>query len=92
MIPQRGSRIVRSPRVVIAKRGDEAVLLDVERGRRFAFNSLSARIWAILASEPTLSELVERLWTEYDVPAAPLAHDVAVLLVRWNDDELIRWR
>lgn len=92
MTSQHGARIVRSPRVVVAERGPEAVLIDLDRGHRFALNPLGARIWTMLVSEPTLPELVERFWTEYDVRAAPLAHDIAVLLAQWDNSGLIGWR
>lgn len=74
------------------ERPRDAVLVDVRHGRRLVLNSVSAGIWAVLATEPTLAALVETLWTRYDVRADVLAHDVAVTLATWLDAGLIVWR
>lgn len=76
----------------MVERPRDVVLLDVRRGRRLALNSISAGIWGVLATEPTLAALIETLWSRYDVRADVLAHDVAVTLAAWLDAGLIVWR
>lgn len=91
-MPRPESRIARDPRVVMLQRTRESVMLDVAHGRRIKLNRLGVRIWEALATEPTFSALVDRLWTEYDVRVDVLAHDVANTLSLWEDAGLISWR
>ena len=80
MISPRGGRITRDQRAVLADGGRGAVLIDVSGGRRLTLNALAARIWVALEHEPTLPELVDRLWSQYDVRAELLViDDFAVL-------------
>ena len=85
-------KLVRDPQIVMVQRPRDVLLLDVRHGRRLSLNSVSAGIWAALATEPTLAALIETLWTRYDVRADVLAHDVGVTLATWLAAGLIAWR
>lgn len=54
-------------------------------------DALAGRVWALLAEQPTLPVLVERLRGD-DVRPEQLAEDVTRLLARWHAMGAIAWR
>lgn len=74
-VPYRAKAHVQS-----AVRAGDTWLLDTERGLFYPLNDVSARIWTLLKRGMTLSALVERLSTEYDVTRTLLETDAAAVL------------
>jgi hypothetical protein len=87
----RGGRIMQCSAVVAAPRGTDALLLNVNGGRRMTLDVFGSRVWFALDVEPTLPALVTRLMDE-GPPAQRVAEDVTRLLARWRADGLITWR
>jgi len=61
------TRIVRSDGPVSAPVDDELVMADVDAGKYYAFNNVSAAIWNGIEKEITVQDLCLKLQAEYDV-------------------------
>ncbi len=70
----------RSDRLMEAAIDDAIVALDRDAGICLDFNSTAAAIWRLLESPRTVSGIVERLQTEYDVEGSACRDDVLALL------------
>lgn len=74
-----------SPNVVFKRVGDEAVLLDFERGIYYGLDGAGVRIWELIAEKKPLDAIAEELTAEYDVALEQVRADVEALV-----DELER--
>jgi len=61
------TRIVRSDGPVSAPVDDELVMADVDAGKYYAFNNVSAAIWNGIEKEISVKDLCSRLQSEYEV-------------------------
>ena len=58
----------------------EAVILDINTGTYFGLNEVSNRIWQLLQSPASESEIVTQILTEYDVTQEEAEKDLHGLL------------
>ncbi|MEL6581049.1 MAG: PqqD family protein [Cyanobacteria bacterium J06621_12] len=58
----------------------EAVILDINTGTYFGLNEVSNRIWQLLQSPASESEIVAQILIEYDVTQAEAEKDLRGLL------------
>lgn len=86
----RRSRLIRTPQVRATTRGDETVLLDVERGRYYALNEVGSRIWALVCEGVPFGEIVDRVCAEYDVSRERGERDADVLIRQLLAESLVR--
>jgi hypothetical protein len=77
------------PHVVWARQADATVLLDAERGVYYTLNEVAGRAWELLAAGEPLIEILRCLGEEFEVPAETLQADIAALLKRLLDADLI---
>jgi hypothetical protein len=77
------------PHVVSARAGDTTVLMDRKRGTYHTLNDVSGRIWELLGSSASTSEIVDRLLAEYHVARQQLQADVATAVGQFLEDRLI---
>jgi hypothetical protein len=75
--------------VVWARHSDATVLLDGERGVYYTLNEVASRAWELLAAGEPMIEILRCLGDEFDVSAETLQVDLAELLKRLLDAELI---
>jgi hypothetical protein len=75
--------------VVWAGRSDATVLLDAERGLYYTLNEVAGRTWELLVAGEPLMEILRCLGEEFEVPGETLQADIAALLKRLLDVELI---
>ncbi len=45
----------------------EKVMMDIENGKYLALNSVGTRIWDLIESQISISEIVHKLLSEYDI-------------------------
>ena len=76
----------------VADLGGEAVVLDPVGGEYFGLNEVAARILTLIGDGTTLSQVVDRLLTEYEVDRAQLEADVQVFVVDLNRRGLVTAR
>jgi hypothetical protein len=70
----------------------ETVLLDLEGESYFGLNEVGSRIWQLLKSESTVSEMLSTLSGEYDVSQVQLESDVESLLAKLIRAKLVSLR
>ena len=59
---------------------DELVMLDVEAGKYYGFNSIAAAVWKKLDAKISVEELCHQLCAEYDVSAEQCLADILPFL------------
>ena len=87
----RGGRIVPSARVVPMEHAGGIVLVDLNAGHRITLDAFGRKVWPLLADQPSLPLVVERLRDEA-TRADLLAEDLTRMLARWLELGLIAWR
>ena len=70
------SRLARAPELIAADVDGEMVMMSVERGEYYGLNEVGARIWSLLASPKTLTELQQCLCAEYAVSPEQCRHEL----------------
>jgi hypothetical protein len=69
-----------SPSVVFTRVGDEAVLLDFERGVYYGLDGAGARVWELIADGRSLDGVAEAMTAEYEVALDEVRRDVEALV------------
>ena len=82
-------RYRRSPDALHAEVGEDVVALQVERGRCFGMEKVTADVWKLLEDELSLAEICDRLHQDYDVDEATCRTDVERLLALLMEEGLI---
>lgn len=82
-------RVRAADHVVSASQGDRTVLLDTRRGRYYGLDGVGTRIWDMIGTGVTFTEVVDGLEREYDAPRAVLERDAATFLGRLSDSRLV---
>jgi hypothetical protein len=81
-------RFYHLPHVVSTRAGDAVVLMDSKRGTYYTLNEVGGRVWDLIGTGATTSEVVGRLLAEYEVVREQLETDVAATLRQLIDDRL----
>jgi len=84
------SRVDISEDVLCQELQGEAVLLNLKTGVYFGLDSVGARVWRLLGERPVLSETIEALLAEYDVPKERCAQDLIALVSELAEHGLVR--
>lgn len=84
------STISRSQDLASTEVDGELVLVDIDSGDYFGFDTILTRIWALLDEPTAVSTLIDRLLEEYDVERGVCERDTLEVLNRMLDDKLIR--
>lgn len=71
-----GDTVVVSNDQAAADLAEEVVILGMKEGTYFSVSAAAARIWTLLQTPRRLSDVVDTLTSEYDVPADQCAEDV----------------
>lgn len=72
--------VVASPHQVSTSVGDEAVILGATAGQYFGLSEVGARVWAMLQTPRSVTELCTQICAEYDVTPEACERDVMELL------------
>lgn len=84
------SLIVRRNDIPQAKLSDEnVVLLNALRGNYYSLDDTGVRIWEILETETTVTQLCERLTEEYNVAPDNCLSDTLKFCQKLHDENLI---
>jgi hypothetical protein len=84
------SRIVRSSDIVFNEMDGETIMMSIENGEYYGINSIGSRIWKLLETPRTVSDLCETLQPDFDVTPEQCARDVLFFLNRMAEKEVIR--
>ncbi|HZU22577.1 MAG TPA: PqqD family protein [Terriglobales bacterium] len=79
-----------SPEQISCDVGEEAVLLQLQRGQYYGLNKIGAQIWKLLQKGPTsVAALQKDLCDRYEVESAEAARDLEALLRGMEEAGLI---
>lgn len=67
----------------------EIVMMDIDRGKYYGFNSVGSRIWELIENPLAVRELYSVLLKEFDVDTKTCEEAVFEFLNRLTDEELI---
>jgi Coenzyme PQQ synthesis protein D (PqqD) len=77
---------------ISSRLGEEAVVLDLSRGRYYGLNEVGSRIWQLLAEPRRAGAIRDAVLAEYDVDPETCTRDVFALLERLIDRSLVEVR
>ena len=72
--------VERHPQTLSAEVDGEVVTLDIARGACYALDAVGARVWALIETATSITEVCETLVAEYDVDPATCRQDVLDLM------------
>lgn len=79
---------VRNPDAISSETPDNIVALDPGSGDCYAFSGPSARIWAMLETPVTATQIVDKLVAEFDITADACRSEVDAYLARLEAEGL----
>ncbi len=83
-------RFTVSDDVVTREVSGELVLMDLNSGQYFGLDAVGGRIWELLSESPhQLSELCDKIESEFDAPRDRIESDLIALATQLRDQELI---
>jgi hypothetical protein len=81
---------VRIPRNVLTQElQGESVLLNLTRGRYFGLDNVGTRMWQVFTSSASIEQAFQALLSEYEVSPEVLRKDVADLVEKLVERELL---
>jgi hypothetical protein len=83
-------RYIQNKEVIQSKIGDEVVMLDVESGFYFGLNSVGSVIWSHLSELITFDELLQKLFSQFEIDMETCRADTAVFLDQLLEKKIIR--
>lgn len=72
----------RRERILAVTQSDATVLMELAGGRYLTLDDVAGRVWELLATSRSMSDLVTELAAEYDVMPERLIPDVLTLTER----------
>ncbi|MES2355952.1 MAG: lasso peptide biosynthesis PqqD family chaperone [Pseudomonadota bacterium] len=70
------TKVLRNPDLVATKMDGEVVMMSIELGEYFGINSVGSRIWELLESKQSISEICKHICDEYEVDSEQCQLDV----------------
>jgi len=84
------SVVYRSSNVVFSKLDDELLAIDSQAGYCYSMNETAGRIWEMISSPVSISELCSQLKNEYTVDENVCLQEVLPLVQNLYDSGLIK--
>lgn len=73
-------KYIRNEQTISGQIQDEMVMMDLDKGKYFAFNPVATRIWDLLQKPFSIEELCSLLIEEYEVSESQCREEVEELL------------
>lgn len=67
----------------------ESVMMDIDKGKYYNFNSVGSRIWELIEKPIAVKEIIAQLLKEFDIDEKKCEAAVINFVNRLNDNELI---
>ncbi|MDY7031662.1 MAG: lasso peptide biosynthesis PqqD family chaperone [Thermodesulfobacteriota bacterium] len=77
-------------RLISSDLDGETVMMSVENGKYYVIDSIGSRIWSILVSPHSVSDLCDILFEEFDVEKERCEHDVLDFINKLAEQNLIK--
>lgn len=78
-----------NPDIVAQRVGSEIVLVNLQTNRIYELNRTGGRLWELITEGCDLSEIRQRLETEFDVDEGQLSHEVEAFLSLLQREALV---
>ena len=85
----KGTAYQRNPDLIGASIDNELVMMSVEQGQYYGLGGIGPRVWELLETPHTLTELVDRITEEFDVERTVCESDMAGFIERMEKFDLI---
>jgi hypothetical protein len=85
----KSTRIKAIQEQVSSNLGEESIVLNLKLGVYYGLNAVGTRIWDLIQSPKTLSEIQETIVAEYDVEAERCGNDIMEIFTRLKTAGLI---
>jgi hypothetical protein len=83
------SRPLRRERVLAQSAAGTLVLLDLDGGRYYSLDEVSARVWELCDGEHEVGGIVAAISAEYDASEETIYEDVLAFLEEMADEKLL---
>lgn len=67
----------------------ESVMMDIDKGRYYNFNSVGSRIWELIERPTSVKEIIAQLLKEFNIDEKRCQAAVINFVNKLNDNELI---
>jgi hypothetical protein len=84
--------IVQAEGYIVSDMNGEKVMMSVNNGKYYNLGKIGGRIWELLASPTTVSQLVDTLISEYDVDRTMCEQQVSAFIQTMHKEALIEVR
>lgn len=74
------SKIVRETHLVFNEMDGETIMMSIENGEYYGMNSMGSRIWKLLETPRSVTEICDTLLPDYDVTPDQCAKDLIPFL------------
>ena len=88
-LPKLDSRVRINEDVLFQELNGEGVLLNLKSGVYFGLDQVGTRVWQLLEKHTVLSEILEAVVAEYDVPQERCARDLVALIADLERHDLV---
>nr|WP_240547847.1 lasso peptide biosynthesis PqqD family chaperone [Paenibacillus lignilyticus] len=85
-------QIIQSPGSIVSDMNGEKVMFSIDSGKYYNLGMIGGRIWELLTSPITASQLVDKLLLEYNVTRAACEEQVEAFLRKMHQESLIEVR
>ncbi len=72
----RDTIVTRNPRLIAADMDGDLVMMSIESGEYFGLGGVGTRVWELIATPHTLTQLTQAICAEYEVDEATCEADV----------------
>lgn len=83
------TKIIQNQRIVSSELDGEIVMMSIEKGRYYRFDSVGSTIWSMTKNEVKVTEVVKNLIELYDVTYQKCEQEVIEFLEKLQKDELV---
>ena len=79
-----------SDEIVSSKLDDEVVMMSIEKGAYYGLDKIGSRVWELLATPRTVSDICDILIQEYDVTREQCEQDMLAWFTELAENNLIQ--
>lgn len=84
------SKIVRETHLVFNEMDGETIMMSIENGEYYGMNSMGSRIWSLLETPKTVSEICDTLLPDFDVTLEQCVKDLLPFLNRMAVKKVVK--
>lgn len=83
------SKVYKSKEIDTTDLNGDKVMMDLEKGKYFALNSIGSRIWDLIDDESTVGSIIYTLLNEYNIDKETCEKSVIEFMDKLNKQKLI---